>query len=137
MISKKIGENTYIFRLERNAEIMASLEEIGSLFEGVCKISAIGAGIDPELGFFNGSGYIWKEFEGEFEIISLEGSITRFEGKSIPHIHVVLGTETFSTIGGHLKKMIVNPTLEIFVEVFDEDVIRKHDSLTNLNLLDL
>ncbi|XMB66664.1 DNA-binding protein [Mycoplasmatota bacterium zrk1] len=135
MLKKEIGKNKFLYRLEHGEEAMTMLTKIGEEHNSLCKLSAIGACTDLELGFLNGTEYEWKEFNDEYEIISFEGSIS-FTGEEVtPHVHVTIADRDFNVFGGHLKKLIAYPMIELFVEVFDEKVQREYDKDSKMKLM--
>lgn len=135
MLKKKIAKNKYIYRLERGEEVFSKLVEIGNEHNKLCKVSAIGACTDLKLGYLNGRVYEWKTFEDEYELTSFEGSISFFEGEVFPHIHVTIADRNFNAYGGHLGTLIAFPMLELFVEVFEDQVQREYDEDSNMNLM--
>jgi len=56
--------------------------------------------------------------------------------KQILHLHGVISRADYSTLGGHISKMIANMTVEVFIHKLNERLERKHDPETGLNLLD-
>ncbi|XMB87037.1 DNA-binding protein [Mycoplasmatota bacterium WC44] len=135
MLRKQIANNKYLFRLEAGEEVFQILKDLGKEFGTLCKISAIGACKNPKLGYLNGTEYEWKQFNGEFEITTFEGSISYMGDEVVPHIHVTISDRDFMAYGGHLATMIAYPMLELFVEVFDEKVEREFDENSRLNLI--
>ena len=67
----------------------------------------------------------------QVEVLALSGNATT---KKI-HAHVVLGRRDGSTIGGHLKRGIVYPTLEMHLTRFAHELVRTRDEETGLDLI--
>ena len=67
----------------------------------------------------------------QVEVLALSGNASRTK----VHAHVVLGKRDGSTIGGHLKRGIVFPTLELFVTTTGEALHREKDKATGLDLI--
>jgi predicted DNA-binding protein with PD1-like motif len=67
----------------------------------------------------------------QVEVLALSGNVTpkRFHG------HVVLGRRDGSTLGGHLKRGIVYPTLELHLTRFTHELVRARDEETGLELI--
>ena len=76
-----------------------------------------------------------KSFEGEFEIVSLVGTLSR-EGS---HIHISVSNKKGEAYGGHLKNgSIVHPTAEVIIlNSSDEIYKRKPDPETGFEELDV
>ena len=69
------------------------------------------------------------------EVAGLVGNLTRGEaGQVVVHLHATLSRRTGSTVGGHVKHLVVGATLEIDLEVLPGIVRRKLDSRVGLPL---
>ena len=81
--------------------------------------------------------YIPKRFaEGiNYEIITLNGNISRLEGKPFVHVHITLGDQNYKVFGGHLGSANISITAEIYINVVDEAIDRKLDEGFKLNFL--
>ncbi|MBU0766304.1 DNA-binding protein [Patescibacteria group bacterium] len=138
MQSKEI-ENGFILRLEHGEEITQTLTKFiqDENIEGGA-ITGIGAASNVTLQYFNieTKEYEEKSFPEEYEILALNGNISIKEGRPWPHLHIVLGTDEYKCIGGHLKSTTVGATCEIFINTFSR-LERKLDDATGLHLLDL
>ena len=64
-------------------------------------------------------------------MLALSGNVNRTK----LHAHVVLGRRDGSTIGGHLKRGHVFPTLELWLSPLTQELIRKRDEATGLELI--
>src|ERR1700719_4389018 len=79
--------------------------------------SAIGAFENATIAYWN---WDTKEYEHievaeQVEILSLNGNVARAGDDPKLHAHVILGRRDGSTIGGHLIRASVRPTLEVFL----------------------
>ena len=101
------------------------------------RFTAIGALARATLAFFNVETNAYDEIAvpEQTEVLSLTGSIALFEDAPRLHAHAVLGHPNGSTVGGHLIEGHVQPTLEIFLDVFDASLKRTRDATTGLPLL--
>ena len=101
-------------------------------------ILGIGAISDPTLSYFNArtKEYLSKSFNGKYELLSCIGNFSFKEEKIFPHIHAVLGSNKFETIGGHLTDCIVEVTAEFFIFP-SKKIERKFDEKIGLFLWDL
>lgn len=79
--------------------------------------------------------YDTKLFEGEYELISLNGNISQAEGKYITHIHAALGQADYTVVGGHIMDGIVSVTAEITIIPFRDKIERKQCDDVGLRLL--
>ena len=133
---KKVGD-TFLVRIDRGEEIVKNLVQLQEEYNiQLAAISGIGAvdhvvyGIyDVEKRFYNS---ITKD--GEMEILSLVGNMSRKDGAPYLHTHITLGDATGNAIGGHLNEAVISATSEIFVRVLEGEVGREQDAKTGLNL---
>lgn len=137
MKSVKI-RNKYFGRIFKGEEIITSI--VAFCKENEIRnghITAIGAAEKLKLGFYDTSEkkYLYKDFDGDYEITSLTGNITLLDGNPFPHIHIHISDRNFKTWGGHLVSGTVSVTCEFVIENFDTSVSRKPDPETGLNLI--
>jgi uncharacterized protein len=120
---------------ERVAESLQAFAEEQGI--GAATVTAIGAARGATLGFFvvEKQDYITIEVEEQVEVLSLTGNIARFEGKPRLHLHAVLGRPDGTCVGGHLFDAEIDPTLEVFITVFESTLERSTDSRTGLPLI--
>jgi uncharacterized protein len=137
---KSQKRNNLVFgRIEKGEEIVTAFKEI-------CKqhqiksgfISALGAAENVQIAYYDISKkeYLHQELKGDFEIVSLSGTISVFNNEPHVHLHIALGDENFNIKGGHLDYGTVSLTCEFMITVFDVEIQRKLDGETGLNLLD-
>ncbi|MDP7247801.1 MAG: DNA-binding protein [Candidatus Peribacteraceae bacterium] len=132
--------SSYVLVLKTGEEIVESLTKYlvkNNITAG--SISGIGAATDVVLNFYNmeTKEYEEKSFPEELEILSLIGNISIKEGSPFAHLHIVLGTNDYACIGGHLKSAHVGPTCEIVIQELDVELKREVDETTGLYLLDM
>ena len=133
---RKFGD-TYIVRIDRGEEILASLTALSEKEDiRLAQVDGLGA-IDhamvcvydvPTKTFFR------KEFNEPMEISNLCGTVTRKEGKAYLHIHATLCDKELKAHGGHATELRVAATCEIVVRVLPGEVDRKLDENIGLNL---
>lgn len=131
----------YIVRLERGEELIATLTNLVE-DENIptCWIGGLGACSKVKLGFYDidRQEYNWQIFDEPMEVLALSGNISWLDGKPTLHIHGSFSKRDFSSVGGHVKSLIVNGTCEIFLHKWDSGKItRSLNSAVGLNLLDL
>jgi len=96
-------------------------------------LSGIGQLKQFQLGYFKQKGnYVPQDFAKPHELLSLAGNISDQGGEYNLHLHVVLGDEDKSVIGGHLLKGKVEVTNEIVLLRTDLKITRKLEEVTGL-----
>jgi predicted DNA-binding protein with PD1-like motif len=131
-------QRRYIIRFDKGEEV---LDGIGKFIKEqaitACVFQAIGACENPELGFYNPhiKDYRKKPFLDELEILSLNGNGAIINGEPILHAHGIFGKNDFTTIGGHVFKVPVSVTCEVFLIKLDGEIKREQNTEFNLSLL--
>ena len=131
-------ENTVIARIDKGEEILEKIKEI-TLSENIklANINALGATNDFTVGVFKTEEkkYYANEFKGDFEIVSLTGTINTMNDEFYTHIHMSAGNDKGEVFGGHLNRAIVSATCEMVINIIDGKVDRDFDKEIGLNLL--
>ena len=134
--------NTYIVRLEKGDEIVNSLTQFceeNKIYSGL--ISGIGGTDDFVLKYYDleKKEYIPKRFADgiNYELISLNGNISKLDGKPMIHLHATLGDPEYKVIGGHLDSAVISINGEICINVLDEPLERKFDKDFKVNFWDV
>ncbi len=136
----KKQNNIIQFKAEAGEELISVL---GQLCEKCkiksAKVSGIGGASYCKIGFYDpqAKDYIFREFEGAFEIVSFMGNISLLNGTAFPHVHISIAGADYKLLGGHAAEVIIKPTFEGFIEILPYDVERKFEKESQLNLLDL
>lgn len=132
-------ENMILARIDRGEEIVSSLKKICEK-EGVvlAQVSAIGAVGDFTVGVFKTAEkqYYSNHFKGDFEIVSLSGTVTEMNDDHYSHLHMSAGNEQGEVFGGHLNRAIVSATCEMVITVINGSVKRRFSEDVGLNLFD-
>ena len=134
---KRIGSRI-VCRIDRGEEICEKVKEIAALENiGLASISAIGATCDFEVGAYNVSEkkYYPVSRQGEYEIASLLGNLSRKGGEVYLHLHMVAAGADGCCVGGHLNRAVVSATCEMFIDILDGEGGRKYNPETGLNML--
>ena len=128
---------TIVMRIDRGEEILTQLKAM-ALKEDIqlASVRALGATNDFTVGVFkvDEKKYYANHFTGDFEIVSLTGTISTMNGEYYAHLHMSAGDEHGRVFGGHLNEAIISATCEMVVEVIDGRVERTHDADVGLNL---
>lgn len=135
-----IDNSTYALVFDAGDEVMEVLKTFANEHSlKAAHFSAIGAFSSAELGFFD---YALKDYKKipvseQVEVLSLMGDVALYGDESKLHAHVVLGRSDGTTVGGHLLKAIVHPTLELILEESPGYLQRRMDRETNLPLIEI
>ncbi len=129
--------NKIVARIDKGEEILKQIKEI-ALKENIklASVRALGATNDFTVGVFktDEKKYYSNEFKGNFEIVSLTGTINTMNGEFYTHIHMSAGNDKGEVFGGHLNKAIVSATCEMVIDIIDGTVDRYFDEEIGLNL---
>lgn len=131
-------ENTIIARIDKGEEIIEQIKEIAIKEEiKLASIQALGAVGQFTIGVFktDEKQYLSNEFNGDFEIVSLTGTINTMDNKFYCHLHMSVGNEKGEVFGGHLNKAIISATCEMVITIISGIVDRYYDEEVGLNLL--
>jgi len=150
-------DSSWLIVLNRGEKIVENLAEFcrqENILSG--SFNAIGAVNQVEMAHFDPvkKHYSYKMMNGALEIVSLNGNISRLEGKSVPeadpfrrgrpasgggdivvHSHIAVSAEDMLCYGGHLKEATVAVICEIALIDYKTKVIRAFDKEIGLNLI--
>jgi predicted DNA-binding protein with PD1-like motif len=132
----KFTGNVLVF--EPDDEVIETLQRFAS--EHVTTSAffhAIGGFSSATLAYWNPA---TKEYEDipvaeQVEVLSLAGNLTRLPTGFKVHAHATLGRRDATTVGGHLKRGVVFPTLEMIVTSTAMAIHRDRDEKTGLDLI--
>lgn len=132
-------ENHIVARLDKGEEILDKIKEIATIEQiKFATVTALGATNDFTVGVFKTEEkkYYANEFSGNFEIVSLTGTINTMNGEFYTHIHMSAGNDRGEVFGGHLNKAIVSATCEMVISIIDigGKIDRYYDEDIGLNL---
>ena len=128
--------NTIVARIDRGEEILAVREIAGAEHIQLASVSALGATNDFTVGVYNvdEKQYHANDFKGNFEIVSLTGTINTMDGEFYTHLHMSAGDEKGQVFGGHLNRAVVSAVCEMVITVIDGVVDRRFSEEIGLNL---
>lgn len=133
-------EQTIIVRMDKGEDIVEQVKNV-ALKEKIklASISALGAINEFTVGVFKTKEkkYYANEFKGDFEIVSLTGTINTMNDEYYSHMHLSAGNDQGQVFGGHLNKAIVSATCEMVIQIINGEVDRYFDEEIGLNLLKL
>lgn len=129
--------NTIVARIDKGEEILDKIKEIANKENiKLANINALGATNDFTVGVFKTAEkkYYSNNFTGDFEIVSLTGTINTMNGEFYSHIHMSAGNDKGEVFGGHLNRAIVSATCEMVINIIDGTVDRVFNDEIGLNL---
>ena len=129
--------NNIIARIDKGEEIISSIEKIvNSENISLASINALGAVGEFTVGVFKTKEkkYYSNSFKGDFEIVSLHGTVSTMEDRPYFHLHMSAADENANVFGGHLNQAIVSATCEMVITVIDGKVSREYNDNIGLNL---
>ena len=129
--------NKIVARIDRGEEILEQVKELARRENiTLASVTALGATNDFTVGVYKveEQRYYANEFRGNFEIVSLTGTINTMNGEFYTHLHMSAGNDKGEVFGGHLNRAVVSATCEMVVDVLDGTVDRQYDPVTGLNL---
>ncbi|MCD4827821.1 MAG: DNA-binding protein [Candidatus Cloacimonetes bacterium] len=139
-MQSKCIDDTWVLRFDPGEEIMHELTAFCAE-QGIAtaELRGIGAARRIRAGLFNTTSreYVDKTFEGEFEITSLLGNITRKEGGIFAHVHISFANEQLQLFGGHLFECEISATCEIVLRPLAASIERTGKASIGLHTIDL
>ncbi len=130
-------DNTIVARIDKGEEILEKIKEI-SFKENIklANVNALGATNHFIVGVFkvDEKKYYSNEFKGNFEIVSLTGTINTMNDEFYTHIHMSAGNDKGEVFGGHLNKAIVSATCEMVINIINGKIDRYFNEEIGLNL---
>ncbi len=133
---RKFG-NQIVVRMDRGEDILEQLEILANKESiRLASVQALGAVDDFTVGVFRTAKkqYESNRFHGNFEIVSLTGTISTMNGAYYAHLHMSAGNEQGTVYGGHLNRAHVSATCEMIITLIDGVVERQFSEEIGLNL---
>ena len=139
-VTRADNPRTFMLVFDKGDEVMETLKQFAASqqLKGA-HLTAIGAFEEATLAYFAREERTYEELpvDEQVEVLSLTGNIATFEEEPRLHVHAVLGRRDGSTVGGHLVRGTVWPTLEVYLTEIEAPLPRAVDEETGLALLDL
>lgn len=132
------GKHAWIVRLDKGEEIVERLlvlaKQENIRLAGVNGLGAVG---DVTVGVYSPETKQYRSnvFQGDFEIVSLHGTLTTKAGEPYGHFHMSFGDGQGRVFGGHLNRAVVSATCELVLQVLEGTVERAMDEEIGLNLM--
>lgn len=101
------------------------------------RVTAVGGFQAGVLGYFDRQRMEYRHIpvHEQVEVLSLLGDVAEKDGKPALHLHAVVGRSDGTTMGGHLLRGDVWPTLEVLVTEVGPELAKRYDPETGLALL--
>lgn len=134
-MTHKRTELGYFIHLEPGEELVECLTQFAKQYDVLGgEISGIGLATHTSLGFYTEEvkNYTWREFTEPFEILNLAGTISLLDTEPIVHVHGIFGRADYSTVGGHVRSLIIGKSGEILIIPHDVQIERKKDETTGM-----
>jgi predicted DNA-binding protein with PD1-like motif len=137
----KRTEDGFLVVLDVDDEVMDSLKKLAEAERiGMASFTGIGAVKDVMLGYLDldQKQYLKREFGADsMELVSMTGNLALLKGEPAAHCHAVVGDRDMRVFGGHLFKASVSVTVEIFLRVYEGEIVREFDPNSGANLISL
>jgi predicted DNA-binding protein with PD1-like motif len=133
------NETGFLVVLYVGDEMITSLKQLAYAERiGDESFKAIGAVRDVVLGYIDleSKSYLRREFGSDsMELVSAIGNLARLEGEPVVHCHATVGDRDMRVYGGHLFQAVASVTVEIFLRVYDGEIIRRFDPDSGANTI--
>ena len=133
------NETGFLVVLDVGDEMIASLKKLAAAERiGEASFTAIGAVRDVVLGYIDleSKSYLRREYGSDsMELVSAIGNLARLEGEPVVHCHATVGDRDMRVCGGHLFQAVASVTVEIFLRVYDGEIIRRFDPDSGANTI--
>ena len=130
-------ENTIVARIDKGEEITEQLRIIAMREQiRLASVQALGAVGRFTVGVYRPAEkrYLANEFCGDYEIVSLTGTVNTMNGEFYSHLHMSAANERGEVFGGHLNRAEVSATCEMVIQIIQGQVDRYFDESIGLNL---
>ena len=133
-------ESQLFVALEPGEAVQGSLVALaGQLGIGAAWVQGIGVIDRLELGYYRREtkDYLTQTFDGDFEVLSLNGNLSTKEGAPFLHLHGSFSGPDFAVRGGHFVGGRVSVAAEFVLAPAPLSLPRKYSPQLNLFLWDL
>jgi hypothetical protein len=130
--------NKYALRFDRGEEAIEGLRDFCEVEDiGAGWFWGIGAAGEVVISFYDigGKEYLDKTIKEDLEIAGFSGNAAKMKEEVIIHCHGIFSDKDFKVAAGHVKKLVVSATCEIFFEKQGGRIERQYDEETGLNLM--
>ncbi len=131
-------DDTYVIRMDRGEEVMTTLTDFCQREGiGLGYVSAIAAAERATVCLYDvvEKAYSKHTFNEPMEVTSLMGTVSYKNGQVHLHLHVTLSDADMHAWGGHLNKLVIGGTCEMFLRTLPGQIYRQLDEATGLNVI--
>ena len=116
-----LDDGKYVFlRLEPGEDVIDTLKHLAKELDlrVAALISGVGMLNGVSIGFFcvSKDDYDVKNFDGIFDVSSIQGNITWQDDSPVPHVHMTFNNPDFTTFSGHVILATCHITVELFLK---------------------
>ncbi|MDE1150751.1 MAG: DUF296 domain-containing protein [Azospirillaceae bacterium] len=132
-------EDVYAIIFHKDDEVLSGLTDFAAAHHVTdAHLTAIGAASGAVLGYLDLPAKLYRPIRvnEQVEVLSLIGDVATFNDQPSLHMHTVLGRRDGSTVGGHIWRLVANPTLEVFMTVDKAPLAKKPDPDSGMRLID-
>lgn len=130
--------STIVLRFARGEEVIGALRDFCQQ-RGIAaaEFRAIGACSAVTLSFYDLAAQTYRDqmITEELEICGLLGNVSRLDQAVVIHAHGTFSDRQGNVRGGHVKRVVVAATCELFLTVVDGELRRVPDPEVGLPLL--
>ncbi|MBI4349287.1 MAG: DUF296 domain-containing protein [Elusimicrobia bacterium] len=129
MKARRFPDGTLLLKAEEHDDVVATMTAVVNerkIFAG--GFTGVGACAEAEIAFWDPKTreYLKRVIGGPLEVLALTGNVARTDdGKAFLHAHIVLGDREMNCKGGHLFRLVAEPTCEIVLRPLEGAVDRK------------
>ena len=132
--------DTMVVRIDKGEELIETLTELCEK-EGIfgASFTGLGACSQAVTQIYNVAErrYYSRLFDCPVKLTSLNGTVSRKDGKPFLHVHASFSDEQGQCHGGHMKSLLVSATCEITMHLLPDPIERKYDETTRLHIWQL
>ncbi|MET8307213.1 PPC domain-containing DNA-binding protein [Micromonospora sp. NPDC005173] len=132
------GRRVVVVAVDKGEDAVAAIHQAATQSDiRGARVTAVGGFHSAEVGYFDRErrDYVRIPVDEQVEVLSLLGDIADDRGKIALHVHTVLGRRDGTTVGGHLMRGEVWPTLEVIITEVGASLTKQIDPETGLALL--
>lgn len=135
---KKLGNSDgvqhFVIIFSKGDEVLSGVARFAKEYDiKSASFQGIGAAQEAELAWYD---LDLREYQGrnffDMEITSLNGNISWYDGEVVPQFHGTVSGSDCSVFGGHVLKLIIGPTLELFVTAYPKSLLKSIDPDFNI-----
>jgi hypothetical protein len=131
---------TFVLVFDTGDEVVSEIKRFAQAEEvRAARLTGVGGFSQAELGYFRRDVLSYESIPvtEQVELLSLIGNITVKDSEPLLHAHAIVGHRGGGTSGGHLIAATVWPTLELFVDVYPTELLKRQRRELGIATIDL